>query len=69
MDIDNENCEKHIDVLSGQNQYLLNELDKLGEEDEIVRNMLNRKQKAKNSRSRVDALSKTSMSRSNRSQY
>ncbi len=55
-------------VLSSQNQYLLGELNKLSEEDELVRSMLDRRQKVKNSRSRVDALSRTSM-RSNEESY
>lgn len=43
LEIDNENCEKHIDLLASQNQYLMTELDKLAEEDEVVRTLLTRK--------------------------
>ena len=61
LDLDNENCEKHIELLGTQNQCLMQELDKLTEEDEVVRVMLLRK-KGQESRSKEGSvkLSRTS---------
>ena len=46
LELDNENCQKHIELLGSQNQYLMAELDKLAEEDEVVRTLLTRKKRA-----------------------
>lgn len=69
LSLDKENCEKHIGVLSCQNQQLMDELDKLSKEDELVRGMLDRRQKVKNSRSKMDALSRTSLHSNEESYY
>lgn len=43
IELDSENSEKHIELLGSQNQHLMGELDKLAEEDEVVRALLTRK--------------------------
>ena len=43
LQVDNENCEKHIQILGSQNQNLMQELDKLAEEDDVIRELLMRR--------------------------
>jgi chromosome segregation ATPase len=51
---------KHLDMLNGQNQDLINELERYNEQDERVRSMLDRKERVQDVKSKTEGKMKSS---------